>query len=102
MPLHSIGHQRTDANPTMPRGKIYPASTLDPSLGRELWRDLYPGIGSLFFNPFHSISHIPFVEVFEQPAIVQMQIKFCIHWFTPCHRKKPGFSIREIEALSKE
>jgi hypothetical protein len=59
------------------------------------------GYGLLVFG---TLSHIPFLEVFEQPAIVQMQIKFCVYWFgwfTPCHRKKPGFSIREIEALKE-
>src|ERR1700730_2618666 len=105
MPLHSIRHQRTEANPAMPRGQFDPASSLDLSLSRELRRDLYPDVRSLLFNSVHSICQVPFVEVFEQPTIVQMQIKFCVYRFsrfTPCHREKSGFSIREIEALGEQ
>ena len=77
--LHPVGHQRPDADLAIARNELDPGAALDSALGRERRGDFHEGIRRLFANARTPVSQIAFVEMFEQPAIIQMQIKFLIH-----------------------
>jgi hypothetical protein len=48
---------------------------MDPSLIGQRRRDLDKSVRNLLVNTFHTVSHVPGMEVFKQPAVVEMQVE---------------------------
>ena len=72
--LDPLRHQRPHAQLAITRDELDLGAALEPALLRQLGRDLHKGVGDEFFDALRAVCHDAFVEMLQQPPIVEMQI----------------------------
>ena len=104
-PMHPVSHHRAHPHFAITRDELHPSAALNPTFFGKFWRDFDKRVRRFLANSVTAVSQIAFMEVFQKPAIVQMQIKFLIRLVGGLgvgEREQPGFAVRKIEVFPIE
>ena len=79
LPLHAVGHHaRALALRHSAKSSCTQRPALDAARLRQLRRNLHKRARRLLADALRAVSHVAFVEMFQQAAVVQMQVEFVI------------------------
>src|SRR5271156_1081666 len=75
---HAFGDQYLDLQRTVTAGDTHPPPRLDVSVLRQFLGDLHVPLRRLLVDTGHAVGHVALMEVLEDTAVIQEQIKVLI------------------------